>query len=507
MIVKTDIIKDAIIRHRDKIAVLFILALSLVPRILLLSKGPFHFDVVEYLISMRDKTATFHTASFPLVALVVVAFGYLRDALIPGVPPVKVILTVTALIAALAPVALYIPFKKLFGRRQAFIYALLVSFITPFFSVTTFGRLDSALALLFLPLAIYYLFENKRVLCALFTSLCIASRPEAVIILAIYPVFLIFNDLTNKSSSLSKGRRLLVSLKDFGFMLLLSLLPVMIIALCAPGGRQFFGVFLKGISPANDPSYWKSVESFEGIKWDRILGGFKELFVMAMIPLPLFMLGLIKKLFERDFKALFFFLASFLVFFVLLVNMQTLSPRYLIFPAFFMLFFSSAAAVFIFSRWRIFGILTVSLAVIFMYMPVFHIALTRHLNAYQPDFVKYVESITEQNSLIITEDEQVFFRYYTKRDVITPPINADKDEWLLFFKQVGGAVRGGRPLYLTTTAFSYDRFLIFMGFIQRNFRLKQVGVRLNENWHSMETSQHLFKEQLFRLLPISLVKE
>lgn len=49
--------------YKNIILVLIVFFFSFVPRFFLLSKGPFHWDTVDFLFEMKDKSITGHSAN------------------------------------------------------------------------------------------------------------------------------------------------------------------------------------------------------------------------------------------------------------------------------------------------------------------------------------------------------------------------------------------------------------------------------------------------------------
>ncbi len=482
-------------KYKEHLKILFIFSLCLIPRLLLLSKGPFHYDVAEYLISMRDKVVTFHTASFPLVSFLIVVLAYLRDALAPRISYLAILSVSTALAAALASVVIYLTFRNIVNKNAALIYALLVSFVPPFFSVTTYGRMDHALAILFIPISVYCFLKERWIICALATSLLIGSRPEGIIILGIYTLFIFLNNLNKKG--IPPDKKWYPAARELFLLLTFSLVPVFIIALITPNGKNFFTIVEKGV--LRDPAY-QNTETFAGLKLARMRVGLSTLFRIAALPALFAAFGVLKKVFEKDLRTILFFAVSFLIFFAFLVDMDVFSSRYLIFPVFFMMFFTSYGISAIRKIKMVQAVVT-AFMILIMFTSVFFIIRSRHLNDYQVDFAKYVESITEPNSVIITQDEWVFLNYYTKRAVLIPPVGVSSKEWNAFFEKVLAALMTGHPVYLTAMGLTYDPAFALRSFIQNNFYLKDVGAQINEDWYGKEIDQHLFCEQVFMMIP------
>ena len=475
------------------IGVLFFV--TFISHILLLSKGPFHYDVVDYLISMRDKAVTFHESSYPLVAFFIIGLGYLKDACMGAISSLTLLLWTTAFFTSLLAVLIYGIFKKLFDRNIGLAYAALVTFYPPFFSVTTFGRIDHVFAIIFVSLSFFYFLKNKRWRCVIFTSLAIATRPENALILIPYCVFIVLRVLQDADLSFRKKTYRII--KECGIISFFALLIVVVVGLSVPEGKWFSRVILRFFG--KEGSFDRAV--FLGFSCSRFFQRLLECArTMTVLPAICILYGVGKKALEKDFKLLLVFLLPFLIAFLYLANFEGFSTRHFILPFFFLAFFASYAIVVVFQTTRGVVLFTI-LCVIAMLNSAIPYVYHRHVNALQVDFVKDVERLTPPGSLIIAQDTEVFFRYYGKRKVLQPPTNDSEIEWAKFNAEIINTLRAGKSVYMIATALTYDPYGIFRRYVSDSFLTMNIGTWLNEAWHRVETELYLYREKVFLLIP------
>ncbi|MCU0666177.1 MAG: hypothetical protein MUF05_03670 [Candidatus Omnitrophica bacterium] len=475
----------------------FIFAFSFIPRFLLLSKGPFHYDTAEFILVMQDKLAYPHAASFPFVSFFIISLGFIRDALFPWAAYQDVLFFSTSFISALTAVVIYLCFRKTIADSSALSWALLTSCFAPFFSVTTYGRIDHALGQLFLVFSLFYFLSNTFWLCAFFTGLAIASRNENMIIFAGF--FAYYVNIVFKKRHEGFLKQILIFGARFLGIIFFSFAIVILLALLVPNCRAYLNVFSSaiGINVQSD-----SMEVFSGFSLARFRQGWQALWHWAYMAVIWAVLGVfLGFLKEKKEEAVLFFVA-FAVSFMLLVNMQTFSPRYLIPASFFMFYFSSQAICFVFKK-NIICATAMLFVCLTMLMPAKNILYSRHVNNYQKDFALFVESATEPDSIIIIQDEHIFLKLYTKRKYLLPPVNCDQAQWDDFFGKIIVLNRAGYPVYLTSTALGYDPCFILKSILQEHFYVKPMGMRRNESWYGKEVAQYFYNEHLFRILPSS----
>ncbi|MCU0666689.1 MAG: glycosyltransferase family 39 protein [Candidatus Omnitrophica bacterium] len=471
---------------------LFIFAVSFWVRWLLLSKGPFHYDTVDFLIQMREHSISEHGIYMPLASVFVIFLSWIKSLFLKNLDDLNLLMFVTVLFSSLGQMLGYLLFRKRIGDASSFALFLLFSFYPAFLSVTTFGRIDHALASLLLPICLFYLFELSWIKSSIFAGLAIASRGECALVI---PAMLFWLIIQKRENILYALRCVfLFSLFSLGLWALISLLAARkgwVDNFIMPEIVQRF--FIK------KPDQFLIVWEFT---FAHIAQGFVMLGQTLRVSILACLVGLYLWMKKENLKLNLFFFIAFLVPFVYVVNREADTPRYLIVPVFF-LFYYAARGIAYLSRERLFlsGALTF-LFIIPMFLYIYPLLWQRHLHAYQVDFAKNIEAFTQPNSLIITQDEWIFLKYYTKREALVPPSDCDVNKWTDFLSQLRKHYQSGRPLYLVSSGLSYDPCRVLFNFIQNNFFLQRQFVLLNENWHQdCAIRKHLLKEELMRLVP------
>lgn len=472
-------------------------ALSFAAYFMLFSKGPFEFDSADILLQMRDKAISQHGATFTLPSLLIIIIAFFKDKLFPWSSDLNVLLTATAFISCIASLVIYQLFKKIFGALFALIYACFNAFVPIYFLAITYGRIDHALAFIFLPFAIYYCINKRWLISSLFCGLTILCRPEAIFVpcgFFIYILLCRFED-----SGLSLGRKALLAFTDFLKLSCPAIALWILVSLLIGREKWFQEIFLKVLFKQFTKIDSLDMAVVSRIDIRQIYEGLRIIFGMFKVVLVFAVFGLILHIKRGKLKELFLFLASFLVLLVYVTNIEGTTPRYLIMPIFFLLYLIVYGIIGLCKKtWIV--ITVASLCVGYMLSYVIPIAYPRHKNAFQVDFARYTESIVETNSVIIVQDEWVFFKYYTKLQLLIPPTDCDREKWKDFLTQVVTLIVSGRPVYLISNGLTYDPCLIFRNFADENFNFKRVGEQFNENWHIRAyIKPHLFKEGIFKV--------
>ncbi len=486
--------------YRPFATALCIFAATFLPRLLLLNKGPFHYDTLDLMVCMRDKAFTDHAVMFTLPSFLMIALAYLRDALFPVVTDLSLVLVATACVASLAAAVTYLVFRKMFGESAAVAYALITSFFPVFFSITTFGRIDHALALLFLPVCVYYLMQRRWLACAACAGLSIASRPETAFTLPGFFVWAAYDIFQHKELPLKK--KLWSTAK---VILTLSFVSALIwLGLSFLVGRRiwFDQVIMNLVAKQFGKKDPLDTVVILQIDLGKTFTYFMAILRLLSVTSLFFAFGLFEKIRERNFKDMLFFLVSFFVCVTLAMNFEMAlnELRYLAVPVFFFAYFIAAGFAFVFKKvWRLF--LVCLLCAGAMLLPVLPTIYDRHQRALQVDFARYVAQVTPPGSTVIIQDEWIFIKYYAGREVIIPPSLCATKEWGPFFDRVQAVVASRKPLYFTYTAVSYDYCHILRKFIQQGFRAFLVGTHLNEDWHPDTIGRHLYREPIYVLMP------
>lgn len=490
-----------LLRHRAIFVFAVILALGFIPRLLLLSKGPLHYDTVDLLMEMRGKAITEHGAIFPVASSAVIALGWIKSLFLPRISDLSVLLVFTAGMAALVPACVYLLFRRREGELSAAVFALLLSFLPLFFSVTTYGRIDHVLGLLFLALSVYSCLQKRSFACMIFTSLAISCRPECVFVFPGYFVYLFLEKISEKGQTVKE--KLWALLRDFSVLAAGTFILWVAVSLVLGREKWFQAMFMKMVA-GQFAERKPSDTVFFNFAYQQLLHTAYAVLRFLAVPIIFAVYGLFRKIRERKLSSPdIFFLVSFVVSFILISNIERAvdEHRYLLVPLFFLVYFSSCGIAALFRKEAVAWGITMACA-LSMLVPVLPILKDRHENAYQVDFARYLESVTQPGGVVIVQDEWIFIRYYTSREVLLPPYQCDMRDWLVFFDKIRALIKEGKPLYIVTTGLTYDPCLILRRFIERNFFLQTVGVHKNESWHPETGGTRFFTENIFYLVPV-----
>ncbi|HTY45509.1 MAG TPA: hypothetical protein VMD52_05930 [Patescibacteria group bacterium] len=464
------------LKHPELLASLWIFLYCFIPRLLLLSKGPFQADVLDLLVGMRDKAITPHGSHFPLPSIIALLLAYLKDILHLPFSDLALLLWATAFLASAASVLIYLLCKRIFDAKPALVYALVASFGPAFFSVTTFGRIDYALAVFLLPVSLFYFVRKRLLSCSLFTGLCILSRPESSLIVPAYLAAVMIGRLRDGSKPLW-----LRPWRAVGDWVLSLAVPVLCLAalwlVTAPSAASI---------------------GYTGIRLEQLKESALFDFGLMCIPLGFAIFGILQKLFGKDNGLAVLFLVLLLLTFGFVAGLGYFSSRWLVIPFFFFSFFIAHGIASVFETRRA-AILFSIFCALLMVNSVIEVVYDRHAKAYQVDFAGYVAMITEPDSVILARQEGVFLSYYAKRKVIIPPAHCDRQQWDDFSAQIEKFIKDKKPVYVISDAFNYDPCRYFQDFVYNNFVLYKVGEQLNEDWQRMTLPKRLFLESIFRL--------
>lgn len=488
-------------RLRSLGIVLLLVLSAAVPRLLLLSKGPFHYDTLDLMTEMRSQSLTTHGVMFTVPSFFVMLLAKGARLIVPAVEDLSLLLVSTALLAAAAVGLCYWLFEQIMGRKLALGYALVCAFFPFYFSITTYGRIDYAFGLGLIAATIFFCLRSQWLGCGLSLGLAMACRPESMFMLvgiAVYLACAVWAQETGRAPLarlwMACRRFLLVAAVSVGIWAAVSLLIGQRLWIREIVLKIFLYQF--GKKEAADAMV------FFGLSLEKIAKSFQILWQAMGIVLVVAVLGLVRVVRQRRFLEGVLFLVSFLATLVLTMNVEGAlnEARYLTVPGFFLLYFVAQGLVWVFRRSPLVVAASCIVGAV-MLKPIYPTLVDRHQKQYQVDFARYVAEVTEPGSIVITQDEGIFLAYYTSRETLVPPFRCTAGEWEEFFSRLNAILKSGRRVYLAATGLTYDPCLILRNFIEQNLLLQQVGMQLNENWHTDIVTRHLFKEKIFLIIP------
>ena len=114
--------------------------------------------------------------------------------------------------------------------------------------------------------------------------------------------------------------------------------------------------------------------------------------------------------------------------------------------------------------------------------------LRRHQQALISDYYIWVGKNTEPDATIISADDNIFIDYYAKRGTLDKPVRIGhlSGPDLAGFKiRVDKILNEHKPVYVTDFGINaYDYYEEFRNFLNRNYRLTQVGKMPLEVWYA-----------------------
>jgi len=481
-----------------------IFAIAAIPRFAFISKGPFHYDTLDYVIAGKKtlETGSLHYAhgvGYPLTVILSafsqLIFGFfLADG-------IKAVLIITVIGASLATLAFFIFVDFLFKNKKIALFsALIFSFFPPFFSVTTYGRLDHAFALLFVISSFYFLFRHLRaknvkylVYSSVFLGLAVCTRFSTL--WTVFPYLFVY---VSWNSRLKKNKLIVFknafTIDKFVFSVFPAILTVT---------AFYLPMFLNsGIS-----RFIEVISNPYQAKWMGLFTPLLTLSISWMVKSLTYLgiaLGILGIYFIfKEKKFICFFSVVWVILLTLYFgNLSSVSPRYLILPSL-PLFFVIGFSIHKIEQFRKYlGLTILAILIFWTVYPIYPILEFRHSHNMQKEFAMYLKNITEENAIILAKDEGIFLRYYlesTNRSITSFPSTCNQVKMDEFFERMDSWLGENRSVYIIETGFAYDPCGLFLNTLLQNYNLTLVGKHLNEDWHHKSISPGLFEERVFKI--------
>jgi len=466
--------------------------LSFVSRIVFINKGFFHHDAI-LLIEAVEQSVTQKTL-VPFLdgryALVAFHIPFYLLCLAFGLPVDLTFNILTALLASLSVVLLYLLAMELTGDRFcAFASALLFAITPVYFAVSTHTMAHPlSVCLILLAFYLVMLAERRPVrffYCAAAVSLLlgISTRFPNILLIPSFLIVYFKPGFVGGRLKINKSKfsRNMISL---GIPLGAGLLWLFVVQKDALVAKAGYDAFLGFFSPV------------------LRLGVNNILTNIGLVGCALLLAGIGLSFRERDkawFVALFLWLV---VMFFFYGNVRTYADRFysIIYPLIATYMALSLKQVARYSRvaaWCVLLYLTAT-----MFYVVYPLAKDRHNYSGPKEYALWLGQRTEPSALVIVMDDSVFVRYYGHRRTVDHPQGSVElaEEWA---GEVKGHLRAGVPVYLMESGLSYDPGQIIRETIFRHFHLIYMGAHLTEDYHDNGKSflqRTVYEQQLFRLL-------
>jgi hypothetical protein len=480
--------------RRDRLNALYLFLLAFVVRSLLISKGPFHLDVLELAMKAESTINTptlhyMHWAGYPLAVIVASLFVLLFRFL--GVQdPIFCVNFMSVVLGSLGIGAFYLLSKKILDNIGALFASLMLCFFPLHLYISTLG-FNHTLSVLLNLVGFYLLFLyledyelNKLILSAILFGFASAARlNDSLVILAAIFLYLYRSLKDCKISKISVFIRLI------RFSVYLCLIALIF----------YMPMFLdKGFSQFRDTlSIYYNHYTLN--KLSLSLASIVDM--LQVYGIFILLAGIGYWLFEKKKYLLCFLLLWCIVIFVYYGSFSCFAYRYLLLsitPLFIIQGYFIAKA---FKRLKL--LIPFLLLIIFINNLIDFYPYARFRQEYnlQKEFAEFVRSKTESSSYVIVMDEGPFIQYYGKRNILYKATGLNKSEFDEFFEKVDTLLNNRIPIYIITTGiYGYDPKGYFKNALINNYDLKYVGRHLNQDWHQASIYESgLMIERLYKV--------
>ena len=195
-------------------------------------------------------------------------------------------------------------------------------------------------------------------------------------------------------------------------------------------------------------------------------------------------------------KLALFSILWFIPYFSIIIFATNFSVRYLIPVLAPIIMVMGASISYLFRRKKILGIICLLVLIISFSLKMVPILDFRHQYCGPKEFAEFVMENTENDSVIISNDESVFFTYYANRTVIgySPyPTPAEHRTTILKFIEL---LKSNTSLYVTGAVYYTP---IPNDVLNKNFIIEEVGSAVNEEYRHAELNLRTRIEPLFRI--------
>jgi 4-amino-4-deoxy-L-arabinose transferase-like glycosyltransferase len=484
---------------------ILLLFFSLLLRLALISKGPYHVDCLTLAINAQQTLANHQLhyqfgTGYPLTVLTGSLFVGLTR-LFALHDPVFAVNLMSVIFSSLSVLILYLLVENLFNSRAAFFSALLFSLHPIFLSLSVYGN-SHTVSIFFLLCSLYALASSKQrfsqLLFALFFGLMGAARlQDMILIIAPISIFWIF---WYKNAISNFGRRIFTLTLCISVAFLIAGLfhiPYLLNSTHLQYSSQFKIFWTIGLT-----------KNFLGFFSPYLIRSFKIIgFSTTLSSMLIAWFGLTKMLKEKLPLAILV-ITWFSIPLMFYGNLMTSVPRFfLISIPPLCLAFGYGIDRLLCTRKFIMKLSLATICVLIILLPnvtnIFPILLFRHTHALLPDWAHYVKNHTEPNALIISGDDEAFFNYYGQRQTLGRPKNMGpyRKEDLNSFKEIlDNHLAANIPIYITSTGlYTYDQSGAFSSYIKTHYQLEYRGQRISEDWHNGELFLEKVAESFFRI--------
>ncbi len=495
-------------KPRPYLIPLLLFFISFIPRLLLLSQGPFHLDALNLAIQSAETLRTHQLhflfgSGYPLTVLLGTLFVWLSS--LAGVDdPVRSVNLMSAFFGAFSTIALYMVGLKFFDRKTALLSALLFSLNPLVLTLSTYG-MGHMPALFFLLATIYFLSDPadvRRLLIAGFLSGLVGASRIQDWLLMLAPLATLFfrpSGPANGPGGRSPREFLLRAFFIFtglsGIVLFILHLPYIF---QGPGYTGQVGTFFQLAITENIRSIFS---------YSMLVAG---KYVVQILSWPGTIVALAGMyLFSRENRHFARFLGLWIIVpFLFYGSLYTLSTRFLVIVLAPLALLQGYCLARLFSYGRIFrlsALLALGTISCVNLATVSPLLAFRHQHAPMSDFARWVGQVTEPDARVIAVDHCLFLQHYARRPCLYRPCNYfdNPQEALAQFRaSLDGLLRSGTPVYIITPGlYTYDPGQSFSSMMISHYQLIPVGERTVEEWYRAGIYPEFSEYTLYRILP------
>ncbi len=479
---KIDSFFETMINIKTIYILIFLFLISFILRLNYLDPELLHHDSVQYAIATEKtlengKLEPVVGERYGLVIINVV--GYFIPYFIFGIKSSEFVINIiTVLFASFSVVVLYLFTQEFLNNRHISISAALLFSLNPIFlSVTTYTK-DHSHSIFFIILAAYSLLKliktNSslfKILFGLSMGILLFVRPsDIIVIIPLFGVYLLPNKFIEEDNSIKLNKR-------FGVRnLLLVLIPFLI----------FLSVYLS--------LYINNF--FELGHSNRFLNPFPDLFdiflitAIASTSLGSFLMvyGLFYILNRKKYSAILFLIwfLSILIFYSSFYSTKLRFLVTLVIPSSILMAYGLNV---IKQKFRLLSPLFLILVLVIMFIFVKPALAFRHNYSSGKEVVKYVENLTENNSLVFDwGDDVIFYDYYVKRNVNSCPYISKEEEFKAKIELINEALESNKSVYISDKCFLYgkkEELEKTVRALNENYDFKLVGKVYSENYEDI----------------------
>lgn len=487
----TDRLRDSI--NNNVIMSIGLFVVTFIFRYCYMNAGLFHFDEVSTAIAVEDSIKHLRLAgevSGRYGTVLLNVFFFLPYQFIGGTSAEPTLLLISALAGALfIPVFFLFALEITENRLTSLASTLFLACNFLFLTASTTGK-EQTPQLLFIMLSLFLLARGIRqdrtpikLIGALAYSISLTIHEGGIPLLPIMLAFIV-------SLNINRGKNWPRIAKDVFLFLAITAIP--------------FLIYLGDIIRSNLASHGENAASFIGLFSPVFHNAVSDIVILSG---PLLFLAAAGLLLLAKRIHLFIPVIMWLGLFFYFGNIYTYTARYLMYLLPPLALIAGMATDYFLGRLVIRAntrLLLAGLAVVIVggygLFKAWPLISFRHNYCGPKEAALFVRDHTEPDAIVLAADESIHIRYYARRATLSHPVdelNGIKD----FVTKVGRLVQAGKKVYVTTSAYNYDRDGYFQILMADRFALVQIGEVIDEDFHRPELVFQKYRSRLYRVLP------